>query len=98
MSFADDCRGAVRRGLPVALAWTIMAFLLGLAFQAGIAWARLNQQDTRIAAIESRLPESDSIVTAVRIELSGLRADMRALADQLGQVQRRLDRVPLSGE
>lgn len=84
---APDIVEAGRRAWPAALMWAVLIAVMGYAFQAGIAWQRITDHGARITAIE----EAGSVVTAIRIEMSGLRAELRALGIQVGQMQRRLE-------
>lgn len=79
-----------RPGMPSApVIWAIAVFVLGLTFNAGIEWQKRVVLDARVTALEG----GQATTATIQAELSGMRADIRNLGNQVAGLGQRVDRL-----
>jgi len=80
-----------RTGVEVGLVVSVVGMLLGLAFNAGIQYAHLNNLDTRTQTLENEYQTVSSAQTPVQVRLGNIETLLHVMKDQQDKMQRSID-------
>jgi len=70
---------------------SVVGMLLGLAFNAGIQYAHLNNLDTRTQTLENEYQTVSSAQTPVQVRLGNIETLLHVMKDQQDKMQRSID-------
>ena len=70
---------------------SVVGMLLGLAFNAGIQYAHLNNLDTRTQALESEYQTINTAQTPIQVRLGNIETLLRVMKDQQDKMQHSID-------
>lgn len=80
-----------RTGVEIGLVMSVVGMLLGLAFNAGIQYAHVNNLDARTQTLESEYQTINTAQTPIQVRLGNIETLLRVMKDQQDKMQHSID-------
>lgn len=88
---AELHRKPSRTGIEIGLVVSVVGMLLGLAFNAGIQYAHIENIDSRTQALEAEYQTINSAQTPIQVRLGNIETLLHVIQDQQSKIQHSVD-------